>query len=384
VKEEGYVLLPKYRATDEDSGDNGCIDYELNGKDASLFRTEVQGDCGPVSIVLGQKIDADELDLDSAGKLPTMQLELVAKDRGVPQRSSTTMIFVDLLDENDNRPTFDLSKYSFEFDETAAEGAIIGLVTAEDNDLTRAFSDIEFDFKKELTSGANSPPNPFRLEPRADMKSANIVLTRKVDFENEKDNKKWNFVITARNPASKDADVSEAQVKIELLDINEHLPTIEFKKGKTLRTAANKVYAVVQDQVNVTVAKLDVNDKDASTSAEDITLNILPGPWSPFFQLQLTRSGKYLLNYSGYHADGLVLVGIVARDNFNADPKNETIRFPVYINKSGKKNATEIAAIVDQNADESDLFGGNMMYAYAGVAAVILVLVILLIVCCCK
>ena len=58
--------------------------------------------------------------------------------------------------------------------------------------------------------------------------------------------------------------------------------------------------------------------------------------------------------------------------------------FPVYINKSGKKNATEIAAIVDQNADESDLFGGNMMYAYAGVAAVFLVLVILLIVCCCK
>jgi len=375
--------LGGYRATDEDSGDNGCIDYELNGKDAALFRTEVQGDCGPVSIVLGQKIDYDELEIDSSGELPKMQLELVAKDRGVPQRSSTTMIFIELIDENDNRPTFGASKYSFEFDETSAEGALIGVVTAEDEDLSPAFSDIEFRFKPELSSGANAnvPPNPFRLEPGADKKSARIVLARKVDFENERDNKKWDFVITARNPDSIDADVSEAHVKIALLDINEHIPTVEFKKGRTLRTAANKVYAVVEDQINVTVAKLEVNDEDASTSAEDITLNILPDS-SQFFKLQPTRSGKYLLNYIGYHDDGLVLVGIVARDNFNTDPKNETVRFPVYINKSGRKNATEIAAIVDKSADENDLFGADMMYA--GVAAVLLVLVIILIVCCCK
>ena len=385
----GYVLLNRFSATDEDAGENGCIDYELTGKNSNLFGTEVEGDCGPVSIVLMQKIDYDEQQLDSKSqKLAKMELELVAKDRGFPQKTSATKIFVELIDENDNQPTFSRSKYSFSFPETAEKGEIIGIITAEDNDLSRAFSDIHFDFKPEK-SQASSPPNPFDLEMTEDKKSAQIVLKRKVDFENEGDNKKWEFVITAENPEMQGLDASEAHVKIQLVDVNEFAPSIEFKKFKTLRTSKDKSYAVVEEQANVTVSRLEVSDDDASTSAEDISIQLLPTS-NHFFKLQETsKTGKYLLDYLGNHADGLVLVEIVANDNFSSSPKNNTIRFPVYINTRGAKNATEIAAIVDEtqlevvNDDLADILGANIVFIGGG-AAVFLILVIILICCCCR
>ncbi|CAG5082164.1 Oidioi.mRNA.OKI2018_I69.PAR.g10047.t1.cds [Oikopleura dioica] len=391
-EEIGYVLLNRFSATDEDAGENGCIDYELTGKDSYLFGTEVEGDCGPVSIVLRQKIDYDEQQLDSeSAELGKMELQLVAKDRGFPQKTSATSIFVELIDENDNQPTFSKSKYSFEFPETAEKGDIIGIITAEDNDLSPAFSDIKFDFKPEK-SQLSTPPNPFELEMMADKKSAQIVLKRQLDFEDEgeKNNKKWEFVITAENPEMQGMTVSEAHVKIQLLDVNEFAPSIEFKKFKTLRTNKGKSYAVVEEQANVTVSRLEVSDEDASTTAEDVSIQLFPTS-NQFFKLQETsKTGKYLLDYQGNHADGLFLVEIAANDNFSPSPKNSTIRFPVFINTRASKNATEIAAIVDEtqledldNDDFADILSANIVFIGGG-AAVFLILLIVLVCCCCR
>lgn len=52
-------------------------------------------------------------------------LEIKAKDRGEPSKSSRTKFFIRLLDENDNNPIFDSKSYSASVPENISVGATV-------------------------------------------------------------------------------------------------------------------------------------------------------------------------------------------------------------------------------------------------------------------
>ncbi|KAL0131096.1 hypothetical protein PUN28_002587 [Cardiocondyla obscurior] len=110
------------KAIDRDEGRNGYVEYSLR-------------DDGNLPFTLGS---VDGL-LRVSGSLDREQrsnytLEVTAKDRGEPPRSSSTIISVTVLDENDNSPVFEPRQYFATIAENASIGASVLQVSAMDRD----------------------------------------------------------------------------------------------------------------------------------------------------------------------------------------------------------------------------------------------------------
>ncbi|ESN94623.1 hypothetical protein HELRODRAFT_164489 [Helobdella robusta] len=68
-------------------------------------------------------------------KMPTYRLKIVAMDRKEhPLYTTTTTLEVIVLDQNDEKPTFDRNHYTFSILESVKPGYIVGSVTATDSD----------------------------------------------------------------------------------------------------------------------------------------------------------------------------------------------------------------------------------------------------------
>lgn len=90
-------------ATDNDIGDNGRIQYEINP------RGYFQIDAFTGVITIGVKLDRE--------RSKQHPLTIFANDRGHPGRSASTRLNVQVLDYNDEAPEFDtdiISVYVFE------------------------------------------------------------------------------------------------------------------------------------------------------------------------------------------------------------------------------------------------------------------------------
>ncbi|KAG9437757.1 cadherin-related tumor suppressor isoform X1 [Apis mellifera carnica] len=115
------TVVMAIKAVDRDEGRNGYVEYSL--EDTTLPFT-----VGPVDGLLRVSGSLDR-ELRS-----NYTLEVTAKDRGEPPRSSSTTVTVTVLDENDNSPVFDPRQYSATVAENASIGASVLQVSAMDRD----------------------------------------------------------------------------------------------------------------------------------------------------------------------------------------------------------------------------------------------------------
>jgi len=69
-------------------------------------------------------------------KVHQIKFDVVVKDTGVPQLSSTAQILVNIINVNDNSPKFDItqSEYRLNATENSPKGSSIGFVHAHDAD----------------------------------------------------------------------------------------------------------------------------------------------------------------------------------------------------------------------------------------------------------
>lgn len=107
------TLVLAVKAVDKDEGRNGYVEYRLGGTGASAFSL------GPVDGLLrvSQPLDRE--------RTANYSLEVTAKDRGDPPRSTKTTLLVTVLDMNDNSPVFDPKQYSASVPENASIGASV-------------------------------------------------------------------------------------------------------------------------------------------------------------------------------------------------------------------------------------------------------------------
>lgn len=103
------------KAVDKDEGRNSYVEYSLlpEGSAQGIFSL------GPVDGLLRV---SGRLDRESRANYT---LEIRAKDRGDPPKSTRTKILVRVLDENDNSPVFDPKQYSASIAENASIGASV-------------------------------------------------------------------------------------------------------------------------------------------------------------------------------------------------------------------------------------------------------------------
>uniref|UniRef100_A0A182F4L6 Protocadherin-16 n=1 Tax=Anopheles albimanus TaxID=7167 RepID=A0A182F4L6_ANOAL len=120
------TVIMAIKAVDRDEGRNGYVEYQLDerGRDGTTIPFAVGQADGllRVSGALDREIKA------------SYDLQVVAKDRGDPARSTQSRIRINVLDENDNSPIFDPKQYSAAIAENASIGASVLQVSATDID----------------------------------------------------------------------------------------------------------------------------------------------------------------------------------------------------------------------------------------------------------
>ncbi|CAF3630949.1 unnamed protein product [Rotaria sp. Silwood1] len=118
----GTILL-HFHATDADEENtlNSQIEYQLSNE--TIF--SLNSTTGELRLI--GKLDREEQS--------SYEFDIIASDHGQPQPlSSTVRCIINLIDINDNYPTFDLSEYIFEIPETWSNHSPIGHVHATDAD----------------------------------------------------------------------------------------------------------------------------------------------------------------------------------------------------------------------------------------------------------
>ncbi|KAK9298595.1 hypothetical protein QLX08_008094 [Tetragonisca angustula] len=194
------TVVMAIKAVDRDEGRNGYVEYSL--EDTTLPFT-----VGPVDGLLRVSGSLDR-ELRS-----NYTLEVTAKDRGEPPRSSSTTVTVTVLDENDNSPVFDPRQYSATVAENASIGASVLQVSAMDRDegangrvrYSIAMGDDNRDFTISEDGGV-------------------IRVAKNLNFERKS---RYYLTIRGEDCASEVGETPRgdtAQVTVTVLDINDNAP----------------------------------------------------------------------------------------------------------------------------------------------------------------
>ncbi|KAM9811387.1 protocadherin-16-like [Syngnathus typhle] len=112
-------------ATDRDSASNGRLSYRLLHPDRNF----------QINSHTGEMSTRASLDREQQS---SYQLVVVVQDGGSPSRSATGTVFISVLDDNDNAPTFvhrqPEKKLTFQVSEAQSSGVLLGTVQAKDPD----------------------------------------------------------------------------------------------------------------------------------------------------------------------------------------------------------------------------------------------------------
>uniref|UniRef100_H2ZF78 Cadherin domain-containing protein n=1 Tax=Ciona savignyi TaxID=51511 RepID=H2ZF78_CIOSA len=227
-------------ATDADySRDNNVIVYRiLSGNTDKVFKIRTID--GPGTQVFGEICVAGELDRESVDRY---SLTVAAIDQGTPSLSSNTTVLINVLDVNDNRPTFNQTSYHARVQYTFTKNVHSQLYANED--------DLTPDFKFKIISGNDD--NAFELGDCVPATSDCAMLVSKyVDYEVQS-----HYELTVQVWDDRDSALAKSaivSVIVDVDDVNEYPPTftILFKQAEIPENA----------KANTTLLRLVADDND--------------------------------------------------------------------------------------------------------------------------
>ena len=220
-------------AFDIDSGENGDFTYSIvSGNDSSFFA--INSTSGDISLVM-------ELDRERQG---AMVFYVMATDHGTPALSSTALVVVMVLDNNDNNPALSSLVYSAALPENSPAGTFALQVNASDLDIDDN-ADISYSLHGDFD-------NTFEIG----MKSGIISLVGSLDYELTTN---YSFDVVASDngvyPLS-----SSSLVVIKVLDLNDNPPVFDSNMYR-VSIPENAV-------LDTSVFQIPATDADSTTNGE--------------------------------------------------------------------------------------------------------------------
>uniref|UniRef100_A0A4W5Q0J8 Cadherin domain-containing protein n=1 Tax=Hucho hucho TaxID=62062 RepID=A0A4W5Q0J8_9TELE len=194
-------------ANDADTGINSVKSYKLSPNEH--FSLDVQSG--------GEQSVSAELMLQKAldrEKQPVIQLILTAVDGGKPPRSGTSQIIVNVIDVNDNTPTFAKPLYKVRVNENVSLGTKILKVEATDLD-QGVNSELVYSFSKR---GSVNSADVFSI----DQQSGEITVKAKLDHEQ---NAAYELRVQATDQGHSPHS-GYSKVLVEVIDVNDNVPEV--------------------------------------------------------------------------------------------------------------------------------------------------------------
>ncbi|XP_019116089.2 protocadherin alpha-5-like, partial [Larimichthys crocea] len=230
-------LLPI--AEDADINSNSVKTYRLSQNEYFSLDVQSGGDHGvSAELVLQKALDRE--------KQPVITLLLTAVDGGKPARSGTLQLTVNVLDVNDNAPTFSKSLYKVRVKENATPGTLVIKLNATDLD-EGMNSKILYSFIKR---GNIDPSNIFDLN----SETGEITVKGTLDYE---ETPAYEVRVQAMDQGTSPRS-AHAKLLIEIIDVNDNAPEISVTSLMT---------PVKEDaELGTIVALVTMSDKDGGNN----------------------------------------------------------------------------------------------------------------------
>uniref|UniRef100_A0A4W4F1F2 Cadherin domain-containing protein n=1 Tax=Electrophorus electricus TaxID=8005 RepID=A0A4W4F1F2_ELEEL len=160
---QNMTQLLRVSASDMDESKNGLLHYHISeGNKENWF--SIDSSSGQVTLV-------GKLDYETTS---SYSLKIVAEDSGSVPLSSSCLLSINVLDENDNSPSFPKSTMTVDVLENMRIGELVASVTATDSD-SGSNADITYSIV------ANNNHGTFSISPS----TGSIFLVRKLDYETQ-------------------------------------------------------------------------------------------------------------------------------------------------------------------------------------------------------
>ncbi|XP_039339415.1 protocadherin beta-16-like isoform X14 [Mauremys reevesii] len=232
--------FPLERAQDSDIGTNGIQSYAISSNEHFSLDVHSRGDGSKYAeLVLEKQLDREEQ--------AQLMLILTAADGGLPQRTGTARIRVNVLDSNDNFPQFSQSVYKVQLMENSPKGTLVTKVEA---------SDLDQGSNAEITYSFRQVPDKalklFQLNPL----TGEITVLGIIDFE---DAAMYEIEIQATDGGGLYA---HCKVLVQIKDMNDNAPEV---------TLTSLTSTIPEDSSPETVVALfRVSDRDSGDNGRTL------------------------------------------------------------------------------------------------------------------
>ncbi|XP_037117233.1 protocadherin alpha-5-like isoform X6 [Syngnathus acus] len=266
-----HFLLPL--ALDADTAGNSVKTYKLSTNE--YFSLDVQG--GGEQSVSAELVLLKALDRE---KQATLKLTLTAVDGGKPSKTGTLLLHVNVLDVNDNTPSFSQALYKARVKENAPSGSLVIQLSATDLD-EGDNGRLRFAFVKRAHF---DPADVFLI----DADTGEITVKGRLDYEAQA---AYDIHVQATDKGLSPRRAN-AKLLVEVLDVNDNAPEI------VVTSLMNPIKE--NAEIGSVVALVTVTDKDGGKNGNT--------------QCKLSGSAPFKLNsnYKNYYS--LVVDGSLDRE----------------------------------------------------------------------
>ena len=285
----GTLRLP-VTAMDPDLGANGTVQYSL--LEPSSFLS--------INRTTGILTNSRSIDYESFQQL---LVTVVASDMGIPPRTNSVNVTVDIVDRNDNAPRILITpSTAVNVSESTAVGTIIAIATATDRDSPVVNGEIVFSFVQRVPA--------FTINAT----SGEVLTSTTLDFEAVQ-----SYKLTVMASDSGDPPLSsQVNLSVNILDVNDNPPVF-----------SRSTYAITVSEstpVGETLLQLQATDADSGSNA---LIEFSLGTGHPTFNLTLegTLTLASPLNFETNSSYTLVVTAFNTEPG--ADPANATVTVTV-------------------------------------------------------
>ncbi len=281
LEEQLFSALLQFNATDIDSGPNNPLIYAVV-EGTAQFRIS---STGLLSVV--QSLDREVVTQH------VLIISATSQDFTGASLSATARVIVQVLDVNDHPPQFTGLPYQFTISEGAPDNAILGTLTATDNDIGPNANVSGFVIINEEDSAGI-----FDLDPQSGL--------LRLSLANELDRETMDSYLLQVGVADGDTSTSLfsiTNVSITITDVNDNPPMFELPEYTTsVRESAN---------TGLVFFTALATDNDQGSNAM-VSYSLVPP--SPFFSVNATTGGVLLASTVDFESQQFHTLTIVATD----------------------------------------------------------------------
>uniref|UniRef100_A0A8B9PCD7 Protocadherin 18 n=1 Tax=Apteryx owenii TaxID=8824 RepID=A0A8B9PCD7_APTOW len=262
--------IPLDSAFDPDVGDNSLHTYSLSANDFFSIEVKMRTDGAKYA----ELIVVRELDRELKS---SYELQLTASDKGVPQRSGSSILKISISDSNDNSPVFEQQSYIIQLLENSPVGTLLIDLNATDPD-EGANGKVVYSFSSHVSSKIIET---FKI----DSEKGHLTLLKQVDYETTK-----SYEIDAQaQDLGPNSIPAHCKIIIKIVDVNDNRPEINLN----LMSPEKEEIAYISEgsPLDTFVALVRVQDKDSGVNGEIVCKLHGHG----HFKLQKTYENNYLI-----------------------------------------------------------------------------------------